>query len=250
MEAASGQGVMGVPGPEPVLDVADLEASYGLGRALFGVSMHAGRGEAVALLGKNGAGKSTALKAIMGLLPPCGGRVRIRGVTLTGQPPHVICRRGVGFVPEDRRIFPDLRVRENLEVGWRPEQGTPLATSLARVFDLFPALRPLSRRRGEELSGGEQQMLAIGRALMGDPVLLLLDEPTVGLAPRVVADLAGQLQRLTREGLAILLAEQQFGFAARLCDRAYILEKGHVGYDGSMARLEADERLRRRFLML
>jgi branched-chain amino acid transport system ATP-binding protein len=250
MEAASGRGAVRPPEPEPVLEVADLEASYGLGRALFGVSLCAGRGEAVALLGKNGAGKSSALKAIMGLLPPCGGRVRIRGAELTGQPPQVICRRGVGFVPEDRRIFPNLTVRENLEVGWRREQGTPLERSLGRVLDLFPALRPLTRRRGDRLSGGEQQMLAIGRALMGEPVLLLLDEPTVGLAPRVVSDLSGQLLRLTREGLTILLAEQQFGFAARLCDRAYILEKGHIGYDGPMARLQVEESLRRRYLMV
>jgi branched-chain amino acid transport system ATP-binding protein len=237
-------------GREAVLEVSGLEASYGLARALFGVSLHAGRGEAVALLGRNGAGKSTALKAIMGLLPPCGGRVRVRGEDLTGRPAQVVCRRGVGFVPEDRRIFGDLTVRENLAVGWRPERGAALAASLERVLDLFPALGALLRRRGAQLSGGEQQMLAIGRALMAEPALLLLDEPTVGLAPRVIADLAGRLARLTRAGLAILLAEQQFGFAARLCERAYILEKGQICYDGPMARLQAEEDLRRRHLML
>jgi branched-chain amino acid transport system ATP-binding protein len=250
MQTEGGGRGAAAPGQEAVLEVAGLEASYGLARALFGVSLCAGRGEAVALLGKNGAGKSTALKAIMGLLPSCGGRVRIRGEDLTGRPAQVVCRRGVGFVPEDRRIFPDLTVRENLAVGWRPGQGVGLAASLGRVLDLFPALGPLLRRRGDRLSGGEQQMLAIGRALMGEPVLLLLDEPTVGLAPRVVAELAGQLLRLRREGLAILLAEQQFGFAARLCDRAYILEKGQLCYDGPMARLQADESLRRRYLMV
>ncbi len=234
--------------PDPILEVTGLEASYGLARALFGVSLRGGRGEAVALLGRNGAGKSTVLKAIMGLLPPAGGRVRIRGADLTGQPPEVVCRCGVGFVPEDRRIFPDLTVRENLEVGWRPGGGSPLARSLRRVFDLFPPLEPLARRRGDRLSGGEQQMLAIGRALMGDPVLLLLDEPTVGLAPRVVAGLEGQLQQLKRGGLTILLAEQQFAFAARLCDRAYILEKGQVCYDGPMAGLQADAALRQHHL--
>jgi len=237
-------------GREAVLEVSGLEASYGLARALFGVSLHAGRGEAVALLGRNGAGKSTALKAIMGLLPPCGGRVRVRGEDLTGRPAQVVCRRGVGFVPEDRRIFGDLTVRENLAVGWRPERGAALAASLERVLDLFPALGALLRRRGAQLSGGEQQMLAIGRALMAEPALLLLDEPTVGLAPRVIADLAGRLARLTRAGLAILLAEQQFGFAARLCERAYILEKGQICYDGPMARLQAEEALRRRYLMV
>ena len=250
MGADDRRGAGAPPGPEPILEVTGLEASYGLGRALFGVSLRAGRGEAVALLGRNGAGKSTALKAIMGLVPPCGGRVCVRGANLTGQPPEVVCRCGVGFVPEDRRIFPDLTVRENLAVGWRPGQGPSLAVSLRRVFDLFPPLEPLARRRGERLSGGEQQMLAIGRALMGDPVLLLLDEPTVGLAPRVVASLAGQLQHLKRGGLTILLAEQQFAFAARLCDHAYILEKGQVCFDGPMADLQADESLRQRHLMV
>jgi len=237
-------------GPGPVLEVIGLEASYGLARALFGVSLRSERGEAVALLGRNGAGKSTALKAIMGLVPPGEGRVRVRGQELTGRPPEVLCRHGVGFVPEDRRIFPDLTVRENLTVGWRPGQGQSLEMSLQRVFDLFPALQPLARRRGDRLSGGEQQMLAIGRALMGAPVLLLLDEPTVGLAPRVVASLAGQLLQLKHNGLTILLAEQQFAFAARLCDRAYILEKGQVCFDGPMRLLQADESLRRRHLMV
>jgi branched-chain amino acid transport system ATP-binding protein len=238
------------PGPEPVLEVTGLQASYGQARALFGVSLRGGRGEAVALLGRNGAGKSTLLKAIMGLVPPAGGQVRVRGVDLTGRPPEVVCRCGVGFVPEDRRIFPDLSVRENLAVGWRPGQGSPLAAGLRRVFDLFPALEPLARRRGDRLSGGEQQMLAIGRALMGEPALLLLDEPTVGLAPRVVSSLEGQLQHLKRDGLTLLLAEQQFAFAARLCDHACILEKGQVCYDGSMAVLQADPSLRRRHLMV
>ena len=234
--------------PDPVLEVAGLEASYGLARVLFGVSLCGGRGEAVALLGRNGAGKSTVLKAIMGLVPPAGGRVRIRGADLTGQPPEVVCRSGVGFVPEDRRIFPDLTVRENLMVGWRPGGGAPLAGSLRRVFDLFPSLEPLAWRRGDRLSGGEQQMLAIGRALMGDPVLLLLDEPTIGLAPRVVAGLEGQLQELKRGGLTILLSEQQFAFAARLCDHAYILEKGQICYEGPMAALQGDGSLRHRHL--
>ncbi len=238
------------PGSDPVLEVTGLEVSYGQARALFGVSLRGGRGEAVALLGRNGAGKSTALKAIMGLVPPAGGRVCVGRADLTGQPPEVICRSGVGFVPEDRRIFPALTVRENLTVGWRPGEGPPLAGGLRRVFDLVPPLEPLAGRRGDRLSGGEQQMLAIGRALMGDPVLLLLDEPTIGLAPRMVASLEGQLQRLKRDGLTILLAEQQFAFAARLCDHAYILEKGQVCYDGPMAVLQADASLRHRHLMV
>ncbi|MGD0266166.1 MAG: ABC transporter ATP-binding protein [Candidatus Methylomirabilota bacterium] len=233
-----------------MLEVSDLEVYYGLSHILFGVTLRAAAGEAVALLGRNGAGKSTTLKAIMGLVPPSAGRVLFRGEDLVGKPPHLICRKGIGFVPEDRRIFPDLTVRENLEVGRRPEgNGDPMG-SVERVFGLFPALRDLAERAGDSLSGGEQQMLAIARTLVGDPALLLLDEPSEGLAPRVLQDLAGHVQRLKREGMTILLSEQNLHFATRVSDRAYILEKGRIQYEGAIEELRADAEVRRRYLMV
>lgn len=233
-----------------VLDVTGLEAYYGPSHILFGVRLHVRRGEVVALLGRNGAGKSTTLKAIMGLVPPAAGRVLFQGEELTGEPPYVICRRGMGFVPQERRIFPDLTVRENLEVGRRrPATGDGPWTA-ERIFDFFPALRALERRRGDSLSGGEQQMLTIARTLMGQPALLLLDEPSEGLAPRVVQAMSEQILRLKREGTAILMSEQNLHFAAQIGDRAYILEKGRIQYEGGMAALFGDIEVRRRYLMV
>jgi len=233
-----------------MLDVRDLEVYYGLSHILFGVSLRAAQGQVVALLGRNGAGKSTMLKAIMGLVPPAGGCILFRGEDLAGQPPYVICRKGIGFVPEDRRIFPDLTVRENLEVGRRPERNGDPHPGMERAFELFPALRALASRRGDSLSGGEQQMLAIARTLMGNPALLLLDEPSEGLGPRVVGAMAEHILRLKQEGIAVLLAEQNLHFATRVSDRAYILEKGRVQYEGSMADLRADAEVRRKHLMV
>jgi branched-chain amino acid transport system ATP-binding protein len=204
----------------------------------------------VALLGRNGAGKSTTLKAIMGLVPPVAGRVRFREEDVTGQPPYVICRRGIGFVPQERRIFPDLTVGENLEVGRRQPGAEGGAWTAERVFDLFPALRALARRRGDSLSGGEQQMLTIARTLMGQPALLLLDEPSEGLAPRVVQAMTEQILRLKREGTAILMSEQNLHFAAQVSDRAYIMEKGRIRYEGKPADLRTDSEVRRRYLMV
>jgi branched-chain amino acid transport system ATP-binding protein len=233
-----------------MLEVNDLQAYYGLSHILFGVRLRAMRGEVVALLGRNGAGKSTTLKAIMGLVPPRAGQVIFRGENLAGKPPHVICRQGIGFVPEDRRIFPDLTVRENLEVGWHPEGGGDRSRSMERAFELFPALRGLPDRRGDSLSGGEQQMLAIARTLMGNPALLLLDEPSEGLAPRVVQAMAAHILRLKREGMTILLSEQNLRFATRISDRAYVLEKGRIQCEGRMADLAADTEVLRRHLMV
>jgi branched-chain amino acid transport system ATP-binding protein len=233
-----------------MLDVSDLEVSYGLSHILFGVTLRAAPGEVVALLGRNGAGKSTTLKAIMGLVPPSAGRVVFGGEDLAGKAPHLICRKGIGYVPEDRRIFADLTVRENLEVGRRRGgDGDPMG-SMERAFGLFPALRDLAERPGDSLSGGEQQMLAIARTLVGDPALLLLDEPSEGLAPRVVQDLAGHIQRLKQEGMTILLSEQNLHFAIRVSDRAYILEKGRIQYEGTVQQLRADAEVRRRYLMV
>ncbi len=239
-----------VLGREALLEVTGMDAYYGLSHILFGISFRAAQGEVVALLGRNGAGKSTTLKAIMGLVPPAAGRVVFRGEDLSGEPAYVICRKGIGFVPEDRRIFPDLTVRENLEVGRRPDRNHDPRQDVEHAFDLFPALRGLARRRGDSLSGGEQQMLAIARTLMGNPALLLLDEPSEGLAPFVVETMVEHILRLKQEGITILLSEQNLHFATRISDRAYILEKGRIQYEGTMAVLANTEEVRRKYLMV
>jgi branched-chain amino acid transport system ATP-binding protein len=230
-----------------VLEVRDLVAGYGPARVLQGVSLTVGPGEAVALLGRNGAGKSTTLKAVMGLLPAEAGRIRFRGEDLGALPPYVRCAKGIGYVPQERRIFPDLTVLENLEVGRRPG---PVAWTADRVLALFPALRPLTGRRGGSLSGGEQQMLAIGRTLVGGPTLLLLDEPSEGLAPRLAEALSEQVLRLKRDGLALLLSEQNLRFTLGVSDRAYVLENGRVQHEGPMAEVAGNEDVRRRHLMI
>jgi branched-chain amino acid transport system ATP-binding protein len=230
-----------------VLELRDVVAGYGPARVLQGVSLVVARGEAVALLGRNGAGKSTTLKAIMGLVRVESGAVRFRGEAVTGKPAHAICRMGIGYVPQERRIFPDLTVLENLEVGRRPTGGD---WTVGRVLEVFPALRGLGGRRGGTLSGGEQQMLSVARTLMGSPELLLLDEPSEGLAPRIVATLAARMRRLKEAGLTILLSEQNLRFSQEVADRAYILEKGRIQHQSSMSHLAGDDAVRRRYLMI
>ncbi len=198
----------------------------------------------VSLLGRNGAGKSTTLKSIVGLVAVSRGSIRFDGREITGRPTHAISRLGVGYVPEERRIFSDLTVAENLLVG---RKGTG-AWGAERVYDVFPKLRELAGRRAGSLSGGEQQMLTVARTLMGNPRVVLLDEPSEGLAPVIVRALGEQIAALKREGLTILLSEQNLKFAARLADRAYIIEKGIIRFDGPMAALMADEDLRRKYL--
>jgi len=227
-----------------MLEVRGLHAVYGRSHVLHGVSLGAREGEVVSLLGRNGAGKSTTLKALMGLVRVTGGVVTFAGEALTGLPTHVISRRGLGYVPEDRRIFADLSVRENLMVGERPGSRWPVA----RLFELFPGLGPLAERRGGSLSGGEQQMLTIARTLVTDPKLLLLDEPSEGLAPVIVRRLGEAIAALKREGLTILLSEQNLKFARRLADRAYVIDRGEITFEGSIAALDADEALRRAYL--
>ncbi len=245
----SPDGPVGVE-PSALLSVVGLDAWYGLSHVLFGVNLRVGQGEVVALLGRNGAGKSTTLKAIMGLVPRLRGGVRLRGEELLGKPAFQICGRGVGFVPQERRIFPDLTVQENLEVGRRrPPQGR-VAWSQERVIGLFPALGELLGRLGGRLSGGEQQMLAIARSLMGNPSLLLLDEPSEGLAPVVVQTMAEQIRQLKQTGLAVLMSEQNFRFATSVGDRAYIIEQGRIRHEGPMEALAGDEAVRRRYLMV
>jgi branched-chain amino acid transport system ATP-binding protein len=227
-----------------MLELEGVEAGYGLSRVLHGVSLRAEAGEVVSLLGRNGAGKSTTLKSIVGLVAVSGGRIRFDGREITGRPTHEISRLGVGYVPEERRIFSDLTVAENLLVG---RKGTG-AWGAERVYDVFPKLRELAGRRAGSLSGGEQQMLTVARTLMGNPRVVLLDEPSEGLAPVIVRALGEQIAGLKREGLTILLSEQNLKFAARLADRAYIIEKGIIRFDGPMAALMADEDLRRKYL--
>ena len=235
--------------PPTILSVRDVHTAYGLSRVLFGVSIEVRAGECVCLLGRNGVGKSTTMRSIMGLTPPHAGRIVWKGRDVTGWAPYRVARAGIGFVPEDRRIFADLTVLENLDVAQRAAGGAG-AWTVERVFDLFPKLRELTQRHGGFLSGGEQQMLTIARTLMGNPELLLLDEPSEGLAPIVVDHLRDQIARLKQEGLTILLAEQNTEFSLSLGDRAYVLEKGAVRFDGPAAELRDNEQLRHELLAL
>jgi branched-chain amino acid transport system ATP-binding protein len=233
---------------QPLLAVINLRAGYGLSRVLFDVTLRVDRGEVVALLGRNGAGKSTTLKAIMGIVAPTGGQVLFAGRDVSRLAPHRVAQAGLGYVPQERRIFPDLTVRENLEVGRRPAPQGGGAWTIERVCELFPTLEPLLRRRGQSLSGGEQQMLAIARTLLGNPRLLLLDEPTEGLAPRVVRALADQIVQLKADGVTIVLSEQNVHFTVHVCDRAYVLEKGHIRHEGGMQTIARDREVLGRYL--
>ncbi len=234
---------------EPLLRVQDVYTAYGLSQVLFGVSLEVARGECVCLLGRNGVGKTTTMRSIMGLTPPTRGRVEWKGRDVTRRAPYEVAKLGIGFVPEDRRIFADLTVWENLDVATRraPAAG---GFTLERVYELFPNLAELRDRQGGFLSGGEQQMLTIARTLMGNPELLLLDEPSEGLAPLVVEHLGEQISRLKREGLTILLAEQNVDFSLELADRVYVLEKGTVRYDGTAQAFRADDSIRHQYLAL
>jgi len=234
---------------EAMLEAEGLRAGYGPAEILFGVSLRLARGEVAALMGRNGAGKSTTLKAIMGLITPRAGWVRFAGRDIAGLPPFRIARLGLGYVPEDRRIFTDMTVAENLEVGRRPAEGRDAWTP-ERLFDVFPNLASMCHRRAAAMSGGEQQMLAIARTLMGNPEAILLDEPSEGLAPVILELMADAVLRMKREGIAVLLSEQNFDFAAAVADRAYVIERGEIRYDGSMAALEADPALRAQHLSL
>ncbi len=231
-----------------MLEVRDLNAWYGKAQILFGVSLEVRAGECVALMGRNGAGKSTTMKAIMGLLARRSGRIAFDGQDISRQAPHAIARLGLGWVPEDRRIFTDLSVAENLEVGRQaPRAGAPVWTR-EKLFTLFPNLAAMLDRPGGRTSGGEQQMLTIARTLMGNPRLILLDEPSEGVAPLIVEQLARMLVELKAQGLAILLSEQNLHFARLVCDRAAVLEKGQIQYSGTMAALLSDEVVQRQHL--
>jgi len=232
-----------------MLLVEDLHAYYGQSHVLFGVSLRVERGEVVFLLGRNGAGKSTTLKSIIGVVPPAAGRVRFKGEDVTGRPPFQLARLGLGYVPDDRRIFADLTVAENLDIAARPAAGGE-GWTLDRVFDLFPVLREKLRHKGGHLSGGEQKMLAIARALVGDPELLLLDEPMEGLAPLLVRALEERIAALKATGLTVLLAEQNVHAVLRLADRGYVIDDGRIRYEGTVADLRANDEVRRRYLLV
>jgi branched-chain amino acid transport system ATP-binding protein len=233
----------------PLLEVEDIHTAYGSSRVLFGVSLSIRKGECVCLLGRNGVGKTTTIRSIMGLTPPYRGRIRWKGEDTTGAAAYAMARRGLGFVPEDRRIFAELTVWENLDVAQRSNRR-PGRWSIEAVYHLFPKLRELEHRMGGVLSGGEQQMLTIARTLMGNPELLLLDEPSEGLAPVIVESLLAQVLRLKAEGLTILLAEQGIDFSLGVADRVYVLQKGQVAFSGPAAALREDEALRHKLLAL
>ncbi len=223
-----------------MLTIAGLDAGYGAARVLFGIDLAVARGEAVALIGRNGAGKTTTLKSAMGLTRIFSGRVAFDGLDLTRQPPYAAARAGLGWVPEDRRIFAGLTVWENLDVGRQPPRPDAPEWDEDRVLAVFPHLKALLKRPAGHLSGGEQQMLTVARTLMGQPRLLLLDEPSEGIAPKVVEDLAAALADVKSAGLAILLSEQNWRFAAALADRALLLEQGRIVGQGDMASLIAE----------
>jgi branched-chain amino acid transport system ATP-binding protein len=227
----------------PLLDVAGIHTYYGESHVLHGVSLRVEPGEAVALLGKNGAGKTTVIRSVVGFTPPRAGRVVLDGRAVEGWPAHRIARRGVALVPQGRRIFAPLSVRENLTLGARAAGWT-----LDRVFELFPRLRERQAQSGGTLSGGEQQMLAIGRALLTNGRLLLLDEPSEGLAPLIVREIGQALVRLKAERLSIMLVEQNYHLALRVADRVYVMNKGQIVYEGTPATLERDEDVKRRYL--
>jgi branched-chain amino acid transport system ATP-binding protein len=239
----------------PTLAVENLCAWYGAGQILYDVNLEVGRGEVVALMGRNGAGKSTTMKTIMGMLGRRSGTVRFNGRDISSLKPFEIARLGVGFTPEDRRIFAGLTVLENLDVGLQPprtfEDGNaaPRWTTDA-LFQLFPNLAEMRHRLGGRMSGGEQQMLTIARTLMGNPLIVLLDEPSEGIAPVIVEEIANTIVELKKRGLSILLSEQNVGFAQAVSDRAYMLEKGQIRWSGTMAEVAANDEIQRNYLAL
>ncbi|HET7876202.1 MAG TPA: ABC transporter ATP-binding protein [Methylomirabilota bacterium] len=232
-----------------MLAVDDLHAHYGKSHILHGVSLRVEPGEIVCLLGRNGVGKSTTLKSIMGLVHPSRGTVTFQGQSITGLPPYRTARLGLGYVPEERRIFPTITVRENLLMGIKPgARAAGNGWTLKRVYEFFPRLREREDQRAGTLSGGEQQMLTIGRTLMGDPALLLVDEPTEGLAPMIVEQVERILREIHRGGIPVLLVEQSMETALALAQRVYVMSKGQIVFSGSVKELEANHEVRKQYL--
>ncbi|MCZ0733713.1 ABC transporter ATP-binding protein [Phreatobacter sp. AB_2022a] len=245
---------MRAPAAVTLLETRGLSASYGHAQVLFGVDLQLRAGEVVALMGRNGAGKSTTLKAIMGLVPPRAGTVTFEGHEIAGLNPFRIARLGLGYVPEERRIFTDLTVFENLEVGRKAAAGERREGAAAwtpeRLFSIFPNLAEMKGRRASAMSGGEQQMLTIARTLMGNPHAVLLDEPSEGLAPVIVEQMADAVLAMKAEGIAVLLSEQNLYFASAVSDRAYVIEKGTIRYEGTPQDLEANDEIREAYLSM
>ncbi|SHI07812.1 ABC transporter ATP-binding protein [Desulfosporosinus lacus] len=230
-----------------MLDVRDIHTYYGLSHVLFGLSLKVNQGEVVSLLGRNGVGKTTTLKSIIGITPPKSGQIYFKGQDIAKTPTKRMVKLGISFVPDDRRIFADLSVRENLEIADGIKTGV---WNLAKVHELFPVLKRTENRRGGNLSGGEQQMLSIARALLGNPELLILDEPTEGLAPLIVRELEEQIIQLRSTGISILLAEQNLKSALKLADRCYVLERGQVRFEGTVDELAENEEVRSKYLLV
>jgi branched-chain amino acid transport system ATP-binding protein len=233
-----------------VLELKSVSASYGAAKILHGVSLQVGSGEVVALLGRNGAGKSTTIKTVMGLLPITSGSVVYRSRLINGKAPFEIARLGLGYVPEDRRIFGSLTVDENLDMGRRAPTSNMSAWTRERLYELFPNLARMEGRKGSNMSGGEQQMLTIARTLMGNPTTVLLDEPSEGLSPKIVEQLAQAILQIKSQGISILLSEQNMHFASLVSDRAYVIEKGEIKYGGTMQELTNDSTVRNAYLAL
>jgi branched-chain amino acid transport system ATP-binding protein len=231
-----------------MLDVVGLDVRYGSSQVLFGLKLQVHQGETLALLGRNGAGKSTSMKAIAGVIAAAAGRIQLNEKDITGMPSHLIARAGIGFVPEDRQIFTGLSVQDNLTIGSKPGQQGVQVWTLERVYEMLPLLYPLRQRMGGLLSGGEQQMLTIGRALMGNPSLLLLDEPSEGLAPIMVQKIGDLIENLRQLGTTIVLAEQNLHFCLGLADRAVVIDKGCDVFVGSISELNANADIKKRYL--
>jgi branched-chain amino acid transport system ATP-binding protein len=233
-----------------LLEVRGLETAYGDSQVLFGISLDVERGEVVALLGRNGAGKTTTLSSVMGLVRPRAGTIHFDGVEIQGREPFEACRAGLGFVPENCRLFPGLTVAENFEAARRPARSGASRWDLAEVLKLFPDVEKFLDRRASTLSGGEQRMVAIARTLLGNPSLLLLDEPSEGLAPKVVEAILQRLKRLKETGTTVLLSEQNLRFATELADRVSIIERGEIRYEGKPAELASHPEVREKYLMV
>jgi branched-chain amino acid transport system ATP-binding protein len=237
--------------PEPIiLKMEFIDTFYGQSHVLQGVSLSISEGEVVSLLGRNGVGKTTTLRSIMGLTPPRSGRILFNGIEIIGKPPFQIAQMGIGYMPDDRRIFPDLTLFENLELARRLSKKGKIQWTYEKIYDLFPVFIDLKDRKGIHLSGGEQKMLAIGRALMKNPDLLLLDEPSEGLAPLIVKNLVEVLSRIRREGVTILLADQNLKFCRKTSDRGYILEKGMIQFQGIMEEIWQNEEIVKKYLVV
>jgi branched-chain amino acid transport system ATP-binding protein len=231
-----------------ILEAEQIHTYYGTSHILFGISFEVREGESVCLLGRNGAGKTTTLRSIIGLTPPRAGKIRFRGKDIVGKPPYRIAQLGIGFVPDDRRIFPDLTVRQNILVARRAREGSNW--NLDSVYNLFPKLQQLDTHMGTQLSGGEQQMLTIARTLMTNPDLLLLDEPGEGLAPLVIKTMEVQLGEIKKMGLNMLICEHNVGLALALSDRGYVMDKGAIHYHGTIDELKGNEEVRKKYLMV